>query len=92
MKDESVHLRHILDAADFVLQAASAGKDKFLNDRLMRDALLRNLQTLAESTQHLSNATKAPHPNIPWKIIARFPNILTHDYLGLDFERIWMTI
>jgi uncharacterized protein with HEPN domain len=51
--------------------------------------VLRNLQTLAESTQRLSEESKATHPEIEWHRIAAFRNVLVHDYLGIDVERVW---
>jgi uncharacterized protein with HEPN domain len=32
---------------------------------------------------------KAQHPEIEWNRIAAFRNLLVHDYLGIDIERIW---
>ena len=51
--------------------------------------MLRNLQTLAESTQRISQALKSSHPGVDWRSIAGFRNILVHDYLGIDLERVW---
>jgi uncharacterized protein with HEPN domain len=55
----------------------------------LQDAVLRNLQTMAESTQRLSDELKESHPEIEWRYIAAFRNVLVHDYLGIDIERIW---
>jgi uncharacterized protein with HEPN domain len=43
---------------------------------------LRNLQTLSEATQQLPDPLKAQTPEIPWRQISGFRNILVHDYLG----------
>lgn len=53
---------------------------------------MRNLQTLAESAQRLSEALKAKYPDVEWRSIAAFRNILVHDYLGVDLERIWIIV
>jgi uncharacterized protein with HEPN domain len=53
---------------------------------------MRCLQTLAESTQRLSGASKAAHPEVNWYKISGFRNVLTHDYLGVDLERVWKVI
>jgi uncharacterized protein with HEPN domain len=45
-----------------------------------RPAVLRNLQTLAESTQRIGDHLKARHPEVDWRV---------HDYLGINLERIW---
>jgi len=44
---------------------------------------------MAESTQRLSDDLKAAHPQVEWHRIAAFRNVLVHDYLGIDVERIW---
>jgi uncharacterized protein with HEPN domain len=51
---------------------------------------VRNLQVLAESTQWLSDSLKLRWPQVEWARIAAFRNVLVHDYLGLDMERIWV--
>ena len=53
------------------------------------DAVLRNLQTLAESTQRLSAPAKERQPQVPWREISAFRNVLVHDYLGVNANRIW---
>ena len=64
-------------------------KEAFLNTSLIQDAVIRNLQVMAESTQRLSERTKKARPKIDWYRIAGFRNVLVHDYLGVDLERIW---
>ena len=54
-----------------------------------QDAVLRNLRVLAESSQRLSSDLKAAWPQVEWIRIAAFRNVLVHDYLGVDLERIW---
>jgi uncharacterized protein with HEPN domain len=51
--------------------------------------VIRNLQTMSESTQRLSDDLKEAHPEIDWYRIAAFRNVLVHDYLGIDLDRIW---
>lgn len=43
---------------------------------------MRNLQTLSEATQLLPDQKKVGWPNIPWREISGFRNILVHNYLG----------
>jgi uncharacterized protein with HEPN domain len=54
---------------------------------------MRRLQTLAESTQRVSEDLKATMPDIAWRNIAGFRNILVHDYLGgIDLDIIWEVV
>lgn len=89
MKDDSVYLHHVLDCISRIEENVAAGRDKFIASHTLRDAVLRNLQTMAESTQRLSDSLKEAHPEIEWRYIAAFRNVLVHDYLGIDIERIW---
>lgn len=63
-----------------------------LGNTMVQDAIVRNLQTLAESTQRLSDKTKQRKPEVDWRAIAGFRNVIVHDYLGVDLERVWHII
>jgi len=89
VKDDSVYLKHILLCIKRIEEDTRDGHDFFLASHLHQDAVLRNLQKLSESAQHLSPALQAQHPEVEWKRIAAFRNFLVHDYLGIDMERIW---
>jgi len=89
MKDDRLFLIHILECIARIGEYTKDGKSAFMSDRLIQDAVLRNLHTLTESTQRLSEALKARHPEIDWQELAGFRNVLVHDYLGVDTGRVW---
>ncbi|MGH7964311.1 MAG: HepT-like ribonuclease domain-containing protein, partial [Candidatus Binatia bacterium] len=86
MKDDSVYLHHILDCITRIEEDLAEGRERFLSSHTIQDAILRNLQVMAESTQRLSDGVKATQPDIEWQKIAALRNILVHDYLGIDLE------
>ncbi len=89
MKDDRVYLRYILECIRRVEEDTTGGKEAFLASHTLQDAVLRNLQTMTESTQRLSEGTKERYPEVEWRHIAAFRNVLVHDYLGIDLERVW---
>jgi uncharacterized protein with HEPN domain len=89
MKDDRLHLEHILECLDAIREYVTGGREDFLYDRKTRKATIRELQELAEASQRISPALKAGHPEVPWPAIAGFRNVLVHDYLGIRFDRIW---
>ncbi|MFZ2146298.1 MAG: DUF86 domain-containing protein [Sedimentisphaerales bacterium] len=89
MKDDTVYLRHILECIRRIEENVAGGRDRFLSSHNLQDAVLRNLQTTAESSQRLSDDLKETHPEVEWLRIAAFRNVLVHDYLGIDLERVW---
>ena len=89
MRDDRLYLIHITECIDRVERYTAPGRDAFLSDTLIQDAVLRNLHTLSESTQRLSDAMKDQHPAVDWTSIAAFRNVVVHDYLGIDLPRVW---
>ena len=89
MKDDAFYLRHILECIHRVEEDTAGGADAFRTSRVIQDAVLRNLQVLAESCQRLSAVLKGRWPQVEWSQIAAFRNVLVHDYLGVDLEQVW---
>jgi uncharacterized protein with HEPN domain len=92
MKSDRVYLQHILDMIMRVESAAREGKSSFLVSQLHQDAILRNLHTMTETTQRLSDDLKSEHPEVDWVKLAAFRNVLVHDYLGIDLELVWTVV
>jgi uncharacterized protein with HEPN domain len=61
----------------------------FAADTKTQDAVLRNLHTLSESSTRISEELQEQNPDIPWREIKAFRNVVVHDYLGLELDQIW---
>ena len=59
MKDDSVYLNHIVNCIARIQENTGQGYEEFMASHTLQDAVLRNLQVLAESTQHLSERVKS---------------------------------
>jgi uncharacterized protein with HEPN domain len=89
MKDDRLYLIHMSECIQRIEKYTVAGRDEFMKSDLIQDAVIRNLQTLAESTQRISTNRQDAHPEIEWFKIAGFCNVLVHDYLGVDLDKVW---
>ena len=90
MKDDKLYLIHIDECLERIESyIKDIDKKAFMDSTLIQDAVVRNLQIMSESTQRLSDNLKDDHPEINWFKISGFRNVLVHDYLGVDVERIW---
>lgn len=89
MKDDRLYLIHIHECIERIEQYTLGGKDAFFADTKTQDAVLRVLQTLAESTQRIADPLKARHPEVDWRSIAAFRNVVVHGYLSIDIKRVW---
>ena len=87
-----VLLNHLRECIERIREYTGDRRETFERSHMVQDAVVRNLQTLAESTQRLSTPLKATEPNIPWEEIAGFRNVLTHAYLQIDPDMVWSVI
>ncbi|MGE3271224.1 MAG: DUF86 domain-containing protein [Chloroflexota bacterium] len=83
------HLTYIQQAIGLIERRTRPGRDAFLDDVDMQDAVLWRLETLAEATNRLSTELKARHPEIRWRAIYGFRNIAAHGYIELQIDRVW---
>ena len=92
MNRDDLYIVHILECIQKINGFTGRDKDRFLSEVIIQDAVLRNLQTLAESAKRLSDELKDSMPHIRWAAIVGFRNLIVHDYLGVNPERVWEII
>ena len=92
MKDDRLYLHHVIECMERIRAYLPADHDEFLADLKTQDAVIRNLQIMAESTQQLSAPLKERYPAISWKKLSGFRNVLVHDYLGVNPDLVWEMI
>lgn len=92
MKDDRLYLVHIKECIERIKRYTEDGRDVFFADTKTQDAVLRNLQILAESTQRLSDSLKERHPDVDWRGISAFRNVAVHGYLSIDVVQTWNII
>lgn len=85
-------LAHMGECIDRIREYTSGDKSRFEASHLVQDAVIRNLQTLTESSQRLSDGIKATEPQVPWRELAGFRNVIVHGYLGIDLAAVWLVI
>ena len=89
MKDDTLYLRHILDAIERVIAYTSAGRESFFQDLKTQDAVIRNLQIIGEAAKKVSAATRGSHLTVPWRDIAGMRDRVVHDYFGISLDIVW---
>ena len=56
MRDDRLYIHHVIDCVRRIERYCQNGEEAFRESELVQDAVLRNLQTLAESTQRISES------------------------------------
>lgn len=91
-KDPRVYLAHILECAQKIERYTTEGKEHFMSDSMVQDAVLRNLEVIGEATKRLDDAYRKMHPQIPWRAVAGLRDVLIHQYEGVDMDRVWNVV
>lgn len=92
MKRDLVYLDHIREAIEQITAYSARGREEFLRNRMAQDAIIRNFEIIGEAVKHLSDDLKNSRPDIPWRRMAGFRNVLIHDYMNVDREEVWNVI
>ena len=92
MKNNKLYLLHILECISRIEKYCADDSESFMNSKLLQDAVLRNLQTIGQSSINLSEDIKKDHPEIDWRAINSLRNVLVRNYLGIDMKYIWDVI
>jgi uncharacterized protein with HEPN domain len=86
---ERARLRYIRQSIARIEQYTHGGREAFLAEAIVQDAVLRRLETLADAITRLSDTLKARHPAIPWRQVYGFRNVAAHAYEEIDLTRVW---
>jgi len=92
MKDDRVYLTHIRDAITQIESYTTGGEEVFFRERIVQDAVIRNLEIIGEAARHLSEDVRARYPEIPWMRVAGLRDVLIHEYFGVQPERVWRVV
>lgn len=88
---DRAYLEHIRDSAVTIAgYLHDIDEEKFRNQQIYQDAVIRQLLIIGEATKRLSPAIRSQHPAIPWQDIAGMRDKLVHDYFGVDTDAVWL--
>jgi uncharacterized protein with HEPN domain len=85
--DDSVRLRHMLDASRKAI-ALTSGKTRAQveRDEVGQLALARLLEIVGEAASKVSPGFRDAHPEIPWGEMGGLRNRLAHAYFDIDLD------
>lgn len=67
------------------------GRERFMRERLIQDAVIRNFEIIGEAANRLSVELRG-HEGVPWSRIIAFRNRLIHGYWSVDLLLVWDVI
>jgi len=92
-EDDSVRIRHILDAAREAVEFSQGRKRADLNsDRQLNLSLVRLLEIIGEAARGISTEFRKAHPDLPWKSMVGMRDRLIHAYFDVNLDVVWETV
>jgi uncharacterized protein with HEPN domain len=91
-KDPRVYLAQILERIERIEDFTRTGRESFFRELLIQDAVIRNFEVIGEAAKRVPKGFREQHPEIPWRDLAAFRDVLIHQYEGVSLEAVWSTI
>lgn len=92
MKNNSLYLNNIKECIENIESYTNGGDKAFFENKMVQDAVIRNLEIIGEATKRLSSELRNQYSQVPWRQIAGLRDVLIHDYLRIDLEEVWAVV
>jgi uncharacterized protein with HEPN domain len=92
MRNDRERLQDIQEAINKIEKYAALGKDEFFANELIQSWMLLQLQIIGEAARSMGSVTHTEHPEINWRDLIDFRNLLVHEYFRVDLRIIWKII
>lgn len=90
---DAVSLLDMLKAARKVVEYATGlDESSFIASSRDQDAILRQLTIVGEAAKRVSEVFRTSHPEVPWRRVAGFRDVVVHDYFKVDIEEVWRIV
>lgn len=89
----SLFLQDILQAMDRIARfVGDRDYETFAADELLTSAVVRQLEIIGEAAKNLPQGIRERYADLPWHLMARMRDRLSHGYWTVDYEIVWRVI
>ena len=89
--EQRLYCQDILERIERIEKSISKGRQAFAQSYEIRDSVILSFLVIGEATKNLDAALTKQHPNINWKGVASFRDILIHQYRRTRPDLVWRT-
>ncbi len=92
MRRDDERLQDILDAIVAIERYAVQGKAAFDEQELIQVWMVHQLQIIGEAANAVSKERLDSYPDIPWKQVVGFRNLIVHEYFRISLNLVWSIV
>lgn len=92
MQRNELYLLDIVEASDAIASFIHGIDEvRFVSNDMIRSAVLQKLTIIGEAAAQISTDLRSRHPDIPWRNVVAFRNLVVHAYFRVDWSIVWTT-
>lgn len=89
MNRDVLWLTYMSECLERVGRYTAGGRAVLSDGGPTRDAVLRNLQVLADTSERLHGELRERHSAVGWEPLRALRNLIVHESLSLDDDALW---
>ncbi|MCK4911408.1 MAG: DUF86 domain-containing protein [Thermodesulfovibrionales bacterium] len=92
-RDYILYLEDIVEASNKIQRyLGDYSFEQFIEDEKTVDAVTRNLEIIGIAAKSIPQDVKDRYPEIQWRKVYLFRNVLAHEYFGINKDVLWEII
>lgn len=92
-KDPRIPILDIIEAIEHIEQYTdNVDEVSFSKDWKLQDAVIYRLAIIGEAAKNIPETIQKQHPDVPWRDIIGFRNVVIHEYSGVSLGTVWQIV
>jgi uncharacterized protein with HEPN domain len=92
-KDDSIHLQHIVEAIEQINRyTRGMSESEFFSRTMVQDAVLRQIQVIAEAASCISIEFQSEHPKLQWSNMMSISKRIIPGNISVNLANVWNAI
>ena len=86
------YVNDVLEYCDRIISSAEKiTLEEFRNNITMQDAFARRFEVIGEAVKRIPSSIRDAYPEVEWRKAAAFRDVLAHDYVDIEIDRLYNT-